>query len=159
MGKQLYLRVRDIFPQHDAPSVLATDGLKKTIIEMTSKRLGATAVLDEAQNLIGVITDGDLRRLLPAALWYIIIQYQFSYYMCLCIICFNFLISGPIMTDKRNIELYFMGGGVQHFFFFSLSLSLFIIPSFFICFKVLYREARARVFLPVARSCGVALRA
>ena len=64
LGKQLYLRVRDIFPQHDAPSVLVSDGLKKTIVEMTSKRLGATAVLDECNNLIGVITDGDLRRLL-----------------------------------------------------------------------------------------------
>ena len=64
LGKQLYLRVRDIFPQHDAPSVWASDGLKKTIVEMTSKRLGATAVLDDSNNLIGVITDGDLRRLL-----------------------------------------------------------------------------------------------
>ena len=64
LGKQLYLRVRDIFPQHEAPSVWASDGLKKTIVEMTSKRLGATAVLDDSNNLIGVITDGDLRRLL-----------------------------------------------------------------------------------------------
>jgi arabinose-5-phosphate isomerase len=68
LGKQLYLRVRDIFPQHDAPSVFGHDGLHKTILEMTTKRLGATAVLDNNHNLIGVITDGDLRRLLQRAI-------------------------------------------------------------------------------------------
>jgi arabinose-5-phosphate isomerase len=64
LGKQLYLRVRDIFPQHAPPSVFGHDGLHKTILEMTTKRLGATAVLDNNYNLMGVITDGDLRRLL-----------------------------------------------------------------------------------------------
>jgi arabinose-5-phosphate isomerase len=68
LGKQLYLRVRDIFPQHDTPSVFGHDGLHKTILEMTTKRLGATAVLDNNHNLIGVITDGDLRRLLQRAI-------------------------------------------------------------------------------------------
>ncbi len=64
LGKQLYLRVRDIYPQHETPSVFGSDNLQKTIIEMTTKRLGATAVLNELNQLIGVITDGDLRRLL-----------------------------------------------------------------------------------------------
>jgi arabinose-5-phosphate isomerase len=64
LGKQLYLRVRDIYPMHGTPSVLGTTSLKNTIIEMTSKRLGATAVLDDNHNLIGIVTDGDLRRLL-----------------------------------------------------------------------------------------------
>jgi arabinose-5-phosphate isomerase len=64
LGKQLYLRVRDIYPQHDAPSVFESDNLHKTILEMTTKRLGATAVLNDLNHLIGVITDGDLRRLL-----------------------------------------------------------------------------------------------
>jgi arabinose-5-phosphate isomerase len=68
LGKQLYLRVRDIFPQHAPPSVFGHDGLHKTILEMTTKRLGATAVLDNNHNLIGVITDGDLRRLLQRAI-------------------------------------------------------------------------------------------
>jgi arabinose-5-phosphate isomerase len=68
LGKQLYLRVRDIFPQHVPPSVFGHDGLHKTILEMTTKRLGATAVLDNNHNLIGVITDGDLRRLLQRAI-------------------------------------------------------------------------------------------
>ncbi len=64
LGKQLYLRVRDIYPQHEVPAVFGLDNLQKTIIEMTTKRLGATAVLDDSNTLIGVITDGDLRRLL-----------------------------------------------------------------------------------------------
>jgi arabinose-5-phosphate isomerase len=68
LGKQLYLRVRDIFPQHAPPSVFGHDGLHKTILEMTTKRLGATAVLDNNHHLMGVITDGDLRRLLQRAI-------------------------------------------------------------------------------------------
>ncbi len=64
LGKQLYLRVRDIYPLHGTPSVSRTTNLKNTILEMTSKRLGATAVLDDDQNIIGIVTDGDLRRLL-----------------------------------------------------------------------------------------------
>jgi arabinose-5-phosphate isomerase len=66
LGKQLYLRIRDIYPLHDTPSVSKQTNLKNTIIEMNSKRLGATAVLDvENDNKVcGIITDGDLRRLL-----------------------------------------------------------------------------------------------
>ncbi|MBL7815817.1 MAG: KpsF/GutQ family sugar-phosphate isomerase [Saprospiraceae bacterium] len=64
LGKQLYLRVSDIYPMHGTPSVSMTTNLKNTILEMTSKRLGATAVLDENHHLKGIITDGDLRRLL-----------------------------------------------------------------------------------------------
>jgi arabinose-5-phosphate isomerase len=64
LGKQLYLRVRDIYPLHGTPSVSRTTNLKNTILEMTSQRLGATAVLDDNQNVIGIVTDGDLRRLL-----------------------------------------------------------------------------------------------
>jgi arabinose-5-phosphate isomerase len=68
LGKQLYLRVRDIYPQHEVPAVFGSDNLQKTIIEMTTKRLGATAVLDDSSQLIGVITDGDLRRLLQRSI-------------------------------------------------------------------------------------------
>jgi arabinose-5-phosphate isomerase len=64
LGKQLYLRVRDIYPNHGTPSVSGDTNLKNTILEMTSQRLGATVVLDEAHHIIGVITDGDLRRML-----------------------------------------------------------------------------------------------
>jgi len=64
LGKQLYLRVRDIYPNNEKPAVKPTDSIQATIIEMTSKRLGVTAVVDENGRLLGIITDGDLRRML-----------------------------------------------------------------------------------------------
>jgi arabinose-5-phosphate isomerase len=64
LGKQLYLRVRDLFPQNEKPTVHPRDQLSRVIVEMTSKRLGATAVIDKDQYLLGIITDGDLRRML-----------------------------------------------------------------------------------------------
>lgn len=64
LGKQLYLRISDIYPLNERPAVSANDGLRKVILEMTSKRLGVTAVLDSEGLLAGIITDGDLRRML-----------------------------------------------------------------------------------------------
>lgn len=64
LGKQLYLRIRDIYPHHGTPSVSGETNLKNTILEMTTQRLGATAVLNEESKIIGIITDGDLRRML-----------------------------------------------------------------------------------------------
>jgi arabinose-5-phosphate isomerase len=64
LGKQLYLRVRDIYPSHGKPQVMFNDSLQTIILEMTSQRLGAAVVLDAAMHIAGVITDGDLRRML-----------------------------------------------------------------------------------------------
>ena len=64
LGKQLYLKVSDIYLQHKLPAVSADTPLKDVIIEISSKRLGCTSVLDERSNLLGIITDGDLRRML-----------------------------------------------------------------------------------------------
>lgn len=64
LGKQLYLKVSDIYLQHKLPSVSADTSLKDVIIEISSKRLGCTSVLDGNKNLLGIITDGDLRRML-----------------------------------------------------------------------------------------------
>ncbi len=64
LGKRLYLRVSDLFPNNEQPKVLATDDLRTIILEMTSKRLGATAVVSHDNQLLGIITDGDLRRML-----------------------------------------------------------------------------------------------
>ncbi|MBK9255012.1 MAG: KpsF/GutQ family sugar-phosphate isomerase [Saprospiraceae bacterium] len=64
LGKQLYMRVDDIYRQNEKPKVYLTDKLKTVIMEITSKRLGMTAVLDDNENLQGIITDGDLRRML-----------------------------------------------------------------------------------------------
>lgn len=64
LGKKLYLRVYDLYIHNEKPKVLPTQTLKEAIVEMTRKRLGVTAVVDKDDNLIGIITDGDLRRML-----------------------------------------------------------------------------------------------
>jgi len=63
LGKKLYLKVSDIYPNNAAPKVSPSDDIKKVIIEISSKRLGAAAVIEKSK-LVGVITDGDLRRML-----------------------------------------------------------------------------------------------
>ncbi len=65
LGKQLYLKVSDVYPQNQAPQVTEHATLKEIIIEISSKRLGATAVVAAGTtHLTGIITDGDLRRML-----------------------------------------------------------------------------------------------
>ena len=64
LGKQLYLSVKDLYPLNPKPAVRPMSTVRETIIVMTSSRLGATAVTDEDGKLLGVITDGDLRRML-----------------------------------------------------------------------------------------------
>ncbi len=63
MGKQLYLKVADLYINNQVPKVQITDNIKTIILEISSKMLGATAVLEHGQ-LKGIITDGDLRRML-----------------------------------------------------------------------------------------------
>jgi len=64
LGKRLFLKVDDLMVNHQKPFVFENDDLDKIILEMTSKRLGATVVLNKENGLVGIITDGDLRRLL-----------------------------------------------------------------------------------------------
>ncbi|HDP76412.1 MAG TPA: KpsF/GutQ family sugar-phosphate isomerase [Bacteroidales bacterium] len=64
LGKKLYMRVSDIFSQNNVPRVHPNDPIPSVIIEISSKRLGATAVIDDNEKLLGIITDGDLRRML-----------------------------------------------------------------------------------------------
>ena len=64
LGKKLYLRVSDLYANNEKPKVLSGQSLKEVIVEMTAKRLGITAVIDAKNNLLGIITDGDLRRML-----------------------------------------------------------------------------------------------
>ena len=63
IGKQLYLKVGDLYINNLVPVVQSDDSIKAVIVEISSKRLGATAVL-QGQKLMGIITDGDLRRML-----------------------------------------------------------------------------------------------
>jgi len=64
LGKKLYLRISDLYKMNEMPRVFSDQSLKEVIVEITRKRLGATAVIDKNEYLLGVITDGDLRRML-----------------------------------------------------------------------------------------------
>lgn len=64
LGKKLYLRVADLFVQNEKPQVSADASLKMVIMEITRKRLGTAVVVDGADKVMGIITDGDLRRML-----------------------------------------------------------------------------------------------
>lgn len=63
LGKKLYLRVSDMSEVNEKPQVNLQTSLKEVIIEITEKMLGVTAVV-EAGKILGIITDGDLRRML-----------------------------------------------------------------------------------------------
>lgn len=63
LGKQLYLKVADLAINNEAPKVKPNENIKNTIMEITSKRLGAVAVV-ENDIIQGIVTDGDLRRML-----------------------------------------------------------------------------------------------
>ncbi|MCR6720220.1 MAG: KpsF/GutQ family sugar-phosphate isomerase [Chitinophagaceae bacterium] len=64
LGKKLYMRVSDLYINNEKPAVSPTATLEQIIMEMTQKRLGVTAVTDKDDVLLGIITDGDLRRML-----------------------------------------------------------------------------------------------
>jgi len=63
LGKRLYLKVADLIVNNEVPKVSMNAGVREIIMEISSKRLGATAVLDN-EKLAGIITDGDLRRMI-----------------------------------------------------------------------------------------------
>ena len=65
LGKKLYLRISDIYEQNAKPQVQEDADIKEIIIEISTKRLGATAVVHDGK-LTGIITDGDLRRMLQS---------------------------------------------------------------------------------------------
>lgn len=64
LGKRLYLRVSDLSAQNQSPRVAPDANIKEVIYEISSKRLGATAVVDNDGLLKGIVTDGDIRRML-----------------------------------------------------------------------------------------------
>lgn len=63
LGKRLYLKVSDLYVKNEKPQVSLSTPLRDTLMEITSKRLGCTVVA-EKDNILGIITDGDLRRML-----------------------------------------------------------------------------------------------
>ena len=65
LGKQLYMRVSDIYKNNERPLVAPDASIRDTILEMTGKRLGCT-VVGHYTRIDGIITDGDLRRMLKS---------------------------------------------------------------------------------------------
>jgi len=65
LGKKLYLRVHNLTSTHEKPQVTPQATVREVIVEISAKMLGATAVI-ENNEIIGIITDGDLRRMLSA---------------------------------------------------------------------------------------------
>lgn len=68
LGKQLYLKVGDVLSKSSVPVVRENASLAEVIVEISGKRLGATAVKNQEGVLLGIITDGDLRRMLQKSL-------------------------------------------------------------------------------------------
>ncbi|MEE9409059.1 MAG: KpsF/GutQ family sugar-phosphate isomerase [Polaribacter sp.] len=63
LGKRLYLRVSDLIKDNQLPKVEKNDSIAKVIVEISEKRLGVTAVINN-DKIVGIITDGDIRRML-----------------------------------------------------------------------------------------------
>lgn len=63
LGKQLYLRVSNLTSLNEKPQVAPNTDLKNVIVEISEKMLGVTAVVEDGK-IVGIITDGDLRRML-----------------------------------------------------------------------------------------------
>jgi arabinose-5-phosphate isomerase len=64
LGKKLYLRVTDLYIQNQQPAVAPGTSLRETIFSISGSRLGMTVVVNEEKEMLGIITDGDLRRML-----------------------------------------------------------------------------------------------
>lgn len=65
LGKRLFLRVRDIMNTgEEIPLVYGTDKIKSVLVEISAKRMGMAGIIDDNGQLLGVFTDGDIRRTL-----------------------------------------------------------------------------------------------
>jgi arabinose-5-phosphate isomerase len=68
LGRKLLLRIEDVMHAgHEVPRVPPTASVREALVEMSRTRLGMTAIVDESDVLLGVFTDGDLRRALDDA--------------------------------------------------------------------------------------------
>ncbi len=63
LGKRLYLRVSDLIANNQSPKVTTYSSISDVIVEISEKRLGVTSVIENNQ-IVGIITDGDIRRML-----------------------------------------------------------------------------------------------
>lgn len=63
LGKRLFVKMSDLLPTETAPAVQVSASIQEAIVEISAKRQGATAVMENGK-LLGIVTDGDLRRML-----------------------------------------------------------------------------------------------
>lgn len=68
LGKRLYMTVEDVFDSTNRPKVSPNDNVQDVIVNISHHRLGATVVTDLQDNLMGIITDGDVRRMIERGL-------------------------------------------------------------------------------------------
>lgn len=68
LGKKLYMRVSDLYKNNPRPMVTPDTPVEQVILEISEKRLGAAIVVDKDLNVVGIITDGDLRRMMQKKL-------------------------------------------------------------------------------------------
>jgi len=66
LGKQLTLTVKHICEGNPGPHIQRDAGVREVILEISSKRMGAAAVVDENNHILGIVTDGDLRRMMES---------------------------------------------------------------------------------------------
>ena len=64
LGKRLYTRVADVYDCDNRPNIRMDAGIRPVILAMSKGRLGAVAIVDDEEHLLGIITDGDLRRMM-----------------------------------------------------------------------------------------------
>ncbi|MFW0715198.1 KpsF/GutQ family sugar-phosphate isomerase [Pedobacter sp. N23S346] len=64
LGKKLYLKAGDLASTNEKPAISPSASVKDVLIEISKNRLGAVAVVDTENHIVGVITDGDIRRML-----------------------------------------------------------------------------------------------
>lgn len=105
LGKKLYLKVADIFPHHGCPTVWTYTLIKDVILEISAKRLGATAVLHQDGTLAGIITDGDIRRTasMHASFWELTAA-EIMTTTPVCVDPDTFAINALQLMEDRNIS-------------------------------------------------------
>ena len=93
LGKKLTLKVKDIYSKNSKPTVELDDGFDKIILEISSKRLGATVVVDK-DSIKGIITDGDIRRFL---------ENRVNIYNC---IASDLMSKNPKLIDENQLAFF-----------------------------------------------------
>lgn len=112
LGKKLYLKVQDIYPHNQCPTVTLDMMVKDVVFEISAKRMGATAVLDDDGLLAGIVTDGDIRRM----------AYQYDSFMQLhardvmtptpvCVAPDDYAVAALQLMQERNIAQVIVADG------------------------------------------------